>query len=108
MVARCDVRELKVATYVRAVLVKHLKKRKKHLFIQLVRAAHEFKRCEQVHRAQSNLHRASPVRSTTRGILLAPAFKLRENLRSEPFIIRNSQCAAKRQKMKEAIHFPKD
>src|SRR5947199_85733 len=101
MIARRDIGELQVAAYVRAVLIEHLQKRCERLFAQLGGAAQDFKDGQQVHRAQGDLHRASPISPAPQRILLAPTCNLRDDTLSEPFFISDGVGARQRDEVCE-------
>ena len=106
MIARRDVCEFEIAPDVRAVRVEHREQFGKPFRVHLRRIFEKLKGREQVHRAQCDFHRASPVRAAPDHVLCLPACELREKFRAQILVARHGVGASQGDEMSEAIEFP--
>ena len=72
------------------------------------RAQKERKRREQVHRPQSNFHRAIPIYPAGHGILRAPTLDLLPELPAELLVVGDRVGATESNQVRQSIQFPHD
>src|SRR5205823_3392119 len=108
MIARRDVRELKVAPDVLTVRVEEREEPCEPTLVERARTSQQLKGREQVQRAQRNFHRAGPVRPEPDGVLFNPTLDLPEKFFGEALFARERVGASEREHVAETVQLPED
>src|ERR1043166_9667999 len=108
MIAGGDVRKLKIAFDMRAVLIEDPQKVLQLLSIHLRRVPEQQEGAEQIHRSERQLHCAAPVNCASDWILCAPAGKLAKKFGAELWLVGKNIRATQSDQVSQTIELPED